>query len=328
MSDIKVKKILRKIYNIDYSKILLRDDDEFILQANGISEFTEYLVKRDMDNGVIVTPSGYKTGLFYSINNDGELYSSSKLLPDIVNFTFNIYGLKKNHFYRITVLARDTDSNTIITDDRSLTVLDDSKQAIINTSLKGYKENQEIVGYFRSFGNEANIHFSLGKIVIKDINIDEVVLQEEDKFNEQEQQEITETISEGTESLCMFGIYSLSPSIPEGYKGRYILAQRLSGRGMDIYYDQIDKVYVLEKSNIENLIDDPFTNIKYKVDLNIFKLPNNDIFDNFKILDVSTDISPNTLKQGYIKFAFIKNNENVLYNNENGRLYISVYQYK
>jgi hypothetical protein len=99
MSDIKVKKILRKIYNIDYSKILLRDDDEFILQANGISEFTEYLVKRDMDNGVIVTPSGYKTGLFYSINNDGELYSSSKLLPDIVNFTFNIYGLKKNHFY-------------------------------------------------------------------------------------------------------------------------------------------------------------------------------------------------------------------------------------
>ena len=327
MSDIKVKKILRKIYNIDYSKILLNDDDEFILQGNGISEFTDFLKKNDLDNGVIVTPAGYKSGLFYSVENDGEIYSSSKLLPDIVNFTFNIYGLKKNHFYRITILARDTDSNDIITDDRSLVVLDDAKQAIINESLKGYKENQEIVGYFRAFGNEANIFFTLGKIVIKDINIDEVVLQEEEKFNEPEN-EITEEVVEGTESLCMYGIYSLTPIIPDNFVGRYVLLQRLSGRGMEMYYDQIDKVYLLEKSNTETLIDEPFTNIKYKIDLNTNKLPNNHLFDNFRILDVSTDISPNTLKQGYAKFAFDKDGQTIMYNNENGRLYVSIYQYK
>lgn len=327
MADIKVKKILRKIYNIDYSKILLRDDDEFILQDNGVSEFTQMLKKTDMDNGVIVTPSGYRSGLFYSVNNDGELYSSSKLLPDIVNFSFNIFGLKRNHFYRITIIARDTDANTIITNDRTITVLDDVRQVVIQSNLKGYDSNQEITGYFRSFSNEVNLHFALGKVIIKDINIDEVILAEEDNFVENGQ-ELTEEITDGKETLCMYGIYNLTPVIPEGFKGRHILLSRYSGRGMDIYYDQIDKVYLLEKSNIENIVDEPITNLAYKIDLNIYKLPNNDIFDNFKIIETSTDISPNTLKQGYIKFVFIKNGENVEYSNDNGRLYVSVYQYK
>ena len=54
-NDIKIKKILRKIYNIDYSKISLRNDDEFIMQQNGVSEFTQMLRKMDTDNGIIVT---------------------------------------------------------------------------------------------------------------------------------------------------------------------------------------------------------------------------------------------------------------------------------
>ena len=46
-TNVKIKKITRKIYNIDYSKITLRDDDEFILQSNGVSEFTQMLKKFD-----------------------------------------------------------------------------------------------------------------------------------------------------------------------------------------------------------------------------------------------------------------------------------------
>lgn len=323
-NNIQIKKILRKIYNIDYSKILLRNDDEFIMQANGVSEFTQMLRKMDTDNGIIVTPSQYRSGLFYTLDNDGELYASSKLLPDIVTFSLNLFGLKKGYFYRITILARDTDANTIITADRKITIIDDSRQIILESDLKGYDKNQECIGYFRALSNEANLNFSIGKVVIKDIIIDEVVLAEEKAFNQDDEEEITEEKTNKTLELTMYGIYGLVCSIPAGYKGKYINLTRYSGRGLELYYNQIDKTYTLERSNVENLCNDPFTNLNYIVNFNIDKLQNNNIFDNYRILKVSTDISPNTLKQGYIEFAFIKDGKNVEYNNNLGRLYITI----
>jgi len=327
-TNIKIKKILRKIYNINYDNITLRDDDEFILQSNGVSEFTQMLKKVDTDNGIIVTPSGYRSGLFYSIENDGELYSSSKLLPDLVTFGLNLFGLKKNYFYRITILARDTDANTVITDDRNITVIDDTRQIILSSDLKGYDKNQECVGYFRALSNEVNLNFTFGKIVIKDIIIDEVVLLEEENFNETVEDEITEEFAEGKEILSMYGIYSLVGQVPKEFKGKYINLTRYSGRGMEIYYNQYDHTYTLEKSNTENITNDPFTNLSYRVEFNCNKLPNHKIYEYFTVIDVSTDISPNTLKQGYMTFGFFKNGEPVEYTDNSGRLYVSVYQYK
>ena len=325
-NNIKIKKILRKIYNIDYSKITLRDDDEFILQSNGVSEFTQMLKKFDTDAGIIVTPSGYRTGLFYSIHDDGELYSSSSLLPDIVNFSFNIYGLKKGNFYRITILARDTDTNTLITDDRTITVIDEARQIILNKDLKGYDVNQECVGYFRAFSNEANLYFTLGKVVIKDIIIDEVQLLEEEI--EPEESEITEELYEGKESLVGYGIFNLVGTIPEGFKGKYIQLSRYGGKGIELYYDQYNRSFLIERSNVETILNDPFTNLNYKVEININKVPNDGIFDHMSIIKISPDISPNTLKQGYIEFVFKKGAENILYPDNNARIYISVYKYQ
>lgn len=324
-NNIKIKKLLRKIYNINYNKITLRDDDEFILQSNGVSEFTQMLKKVDLDDGIIVTPTNYKTGLFYSIENDGELYSSSKLLPDIVTFRLNLFGLKKNYFYRVTVLGRDTDNNTYITDNRSITIVDDTRQVIISENLKGFDKNQEITGYFRALGNEVNLTFTLGKIIIKDIIIDEVVLSEEENVDTSEE-ELTEEVP-NQEKLCLYGIFDVSPDIPVDFKGKYVNLTRVSGKGLELFYNQYSHTYTLEKSNTENIINDAFTNLKYKIDLNINKIPNPELFDNFRIVSVNTDISPNTLKQGYVEFGFVKNNEYIPYSNDNGRLYASIYQY-
>lgn len=325
-SNIKIKKIIRKIYNIDYSKITLRDDDEFILQSNGVSEFTQMLKKFDTDNGIIVTPSGYRTGLFYSLHDDGELYAASGLLPDIVTFSLNVYGLKKGNFYRITVLARDTDSNTVITEDRTITVIDDARQIILTNDLKGYDVNQECVGFFKSFSNEANLYFTLGKIVIKDIIIDEVQLFEEEEAPAEE--EVSEEMCEGKESLAAFGIYNLVAVIPEGFKGRYIQLARYSGKGLDLFYDQYSHTYILERSNSETILSEPFTNLNYKLDINTNKVINDGTFDHVEITKISPDISANTLKQGYLEFAFIKNGEKILYPNNNSRIYISIYKYQ
>lgn len=325
-TNVKIKKITRKIYNIDYSKITLRDDDEFILQSNGVSEFTQMLKKFDTDNGIIVTPSGYRTGLFYSIHDDGELYASSKLLPDMVTFSFNIYGLKKGNFYRITILGRDTDNNTIITEDRTVTVIDDARQIILSSDLKGFDVNQECVGFFKSFSNEVNLYFTLGKVVIKDIIIDEVQLFEEEQ--EPTEEEISEEMGEGKETLAAYGIYSLVGIIPEGFKGRYIQLSRFSGKGLDLFYDQYNHSYILERSNSETILNDPFTNLNYKIDINTSKVVNDNVYDCMSIVKISPDISANTLKQGYLEFAFTKGGERILYPDNSSRIYISIYKYQ
>jgi hypothetical protein len=144
-NSVKIKKLIREIYRIDYKKIPLKSDDEFILKNNGVSEFSQYLKKVDLDSGIIVDPTGYRNGIFYSSDNDGELYSSYKFLPEVVSFGLNMIGVKKGYFYRITIIARDTGTNSFITPDRSITVTDDLQQIVLQADLKGYDKNQELV---------------------------------------------------------------------------------------------------------------------------------------------------------------------------------------
>lgn len=327
MNGVQVRKILRNIYKINYENITIPNKGEFLVNArNGSSEFSQMLKKVDTDNGVIVTPSGYVNGIFYSVNNDGEIYCDNTQTPDITNFAFNIYGLKKNCFYRIMIIARDTGANTFITDDRNIMVTDDTKQIIISTNVKGFDKNQECVGFFRSMSTEVNLLFTLGKVIIKDIIIDEVYLAEEEKI--EENSNITEEFGDNKEVLVSYGIYSLVCDRPNNFAGKYILLHKYSGKGIELFYNTQENTYVLERSNVDTIVQDPFTNINYKIDINTNKLPNNDTFDSVRTINISTDISPNTLKQGYIEFAFYKHGERVKYNNSLGRLFISIYQYK
>lgn len=322
-NNIKVKKVIRNIYNIDYSKILLKCDNEFIVQANGISEFTKYLEKIDLDNGIIVTPLNYRYGLFYSTDNGGEIYASNIQVPDITTFSLKLIGLKKKYFYRITIIARDTGSNSYITDDRTITISDDTQQQVLAADLKGYTENQSCTGFFRSNSNEINLFFTLGKIVIKDIIIDEVLLEEEDNLNIDESEADVE-LPEGKEILAGYGTFDLAIESPKEYTGKYIQLVRSFGKGIILSYDSVDQEYVLERDNSELVIVDSFTNSNYIVDFNFSKVPNAGIYDHYEITDVNTDISPTSLKQGYICFALLdKSGKRVSYHG-NGRLTILI----
>jgi hypothetical protein len=324
-NSISIKKVLRRIYNIDYSKATLNDDDEFVIHSNGVSELTQFLRKNDIDNGIIVTPSGYRSGLFMSYDNDGELYSSSKLTPETVSFSLNLFGMKKGFFYRIVVTARNLDNIDLITDDRSITVSDDSQQIVISSDLSDVYENKNLTGYFRALSNEANLFLSFGKICIKDIVIDEVVLQEEDNLNQAED-DVSEEVPENKRTLVTYGVFDLHPNLVETYKGRYVELTRLFGRGINMFYDKNETRYVLERSNSESVLTDPFTNLNYEIDMNFAKVPGCGIFDSWKTDEVSSDISPNTLKQGFVAFALTKDGEKVYYTGSNGRLYIFIYR--
>ena len=63
------------------------------------------------------------------------------------------------------------------------------------------------------------------------------------------------------------------------------------------------------------------------VDINLNKVVSKNEFSQYNIVDVSPDISPNTLKQGYIRFEFADADDNkVTYSKRDGRIYIIIYR--
>jgi len=257
----KIKKIGDRIYEFDFSKCELIDGDEIITNSN-VSEFVNTFRKRDIDRGIIVTPSGYQKGLVYKKTNGGEFYNSPSWLPDIVTFSYNFFGLKSGHFYKLTVIGRNTRRHNGITDitkDRTLEISNESQELIIQENLENIFENTEFSGIFRSKGNEVNLFFKLGKIFINNIIVEEVDLVEE---KEEIADERDVFFKEGKEQVVAFGVFTTISVIPNSdtFRGRYILMNRLTGKGINLYFDKIDNQYILERDNEEDTIGDSFVN--------------------------------------------------------------------
>lgn len=319
----KIKRVVDKIYEFDFSKTELIDGNE-IVTKDGVSEFVMALRKRDLDKGIIVTPAGYTNGLVYKSSNGGELYNNPSWVPDIVHFTLNIYGLKKGSFYKITVISRDTGKSTIITNDRTLKVTNEDKELLLDYDLCGINKNKECFGIFRTLDNETNLFFSLGKIYIKDIIIEEVEM----LIDIVEDEEIPDIkIEDGKLKLVAYGIFSTQPVTDAIYKGRYLQMTKYTGKGINLYFDKTQNQYLLERDNIEDIIGETFTNINYLVDFNLNKVVNKGLFSQYNICEVNTDISPNTLKQGFIRFEFADaHDQPVKYTNKDGRIAILIYK--
>lgn len=328
MADANIKKVVQRIYEFDLSNCDLEDGNEMITTPSGKSEFVNAFIKRDLDKGIMVTPSGYTKGLVYKSTNHGEFYNNPLWMPDIVTFSMNIFGLKKNSFYRVTVLSRTThkyNKLTDVTDDRSLEVSNDNQELLINADVSDAYENESYSGIFRATSNEINLFFRLGKIYISNIIIDEIELLEEQSDNEEELNptEQTTILEDGHTKLVAYGVFNTIPAIEnaETYRGRYLEMTKLTGKGINLYFDKITHEYIIERDNVEDTITSSLTGIEYLIDFNFNKFINKDIFSGYRITEVSPDISPNTLKQGYIKFVFVNKDEKVvdLQNNE-GRL--------
>ena len=224
-----IKKVNQRIYEFNLKNCELEDGNELI--TDQVNEFVNTFIKRDLDKGIMVTPSGYTKGLVYKSTNNGEVYNKAEWAPDIVKFSFNVFGLKKNAFYRIMVIGRNTHKYnrlTDITDDRTLEVSDDNQELLINENLENDFENKQYCGIFRATSNEMNLFFRIGKIYINNIIIDEVVLMSEDK----EEEEIPEvSLEEGKSQIKAYGVFSTIPDVddPEHFRGRYLLMSRLTG---------------------------------------------------------------------------------------------------
>lgn len=323
MADIKVKKIDRRIYEFDFSKCEVLDKREFFAE-NGVSEFVTTFKKQDLDNGIVVTPSGYHMGLFYSVTNDGEIYSSPRYNPDIVTFNFNFYGLKKGKYYRLTIPARSTGSISTITTDRTLRVTTDAQDILINENLTDVLENKEYYGLFKAESNEINLFFTIGKIYISDIIVDEIELLEEEEENDEE---VDEQIESGKLKLAAYGVYNLKANYSDLFNGRYLETTKYTGKGINVYYDRVGNTYVIERDNVNDILGTSFTSANYFVEININKTENLDKFNTYRICTVSAEPSPNTIKQGYIRFDFVDYGGNrVDISNYDSRVTILVYK--
>jgi hypothetical protein len=321
MFEEKIKKIGSRIYEFDFSKSELIDGSE-IITTDTTSEFIMTFRKRDLDSGIIVTPSGYTKGLVYKSTNGGEFYNNPSWIPDIVSFALNIYGLKKGNFYKITVIGRDTGSNTVITNDRRLIVNNEEKELLIESNFKNISQNKEVYGLFRANKNETNLFFKIGKIYITNIIIDEVEIITEDT---PEVIEEVDVFDDGKLKLVAYGVFTTESTTETVYKGRYLQMTRYSGKGINLYFDRNTNEYILERDNIEDSIGESFTNINYLVDFNFNKVVNKKQFSQYNICEVNPDISPNTLKQGHIRFEFVDDlGKTVKYINSSGRIYIKI----
>lgn len=301
--DLNIKKIIRRIYEFDFSNCDVKNRAEFYT-TNGVSEFITTFKKNDFENGIIVSPSGYKAGIFFSTNNGGEIYCPTKYNPDIVKFNFNIYGLKKGAYYRITIPSRSAGSLDIITKDRTITVVTDSEELVLTDDLTEVNENKEVCGVFRAYANEINLLFTLGKVIISNIIIDEVeILTETDV----EETVAAVSLEEGKLELSAYGVFNLKPNIPEGYLGKYLAVTKYTGNGINLYYDRNANEYILERDNVNDILNESFNLLNYVIDFNLNKTVSKNIYTNYRICEVSLEPSPNTLKQGYIKFDFVDN---------------------
>lgn len=308
---VEIKKMIQRIYEFNFSKCYLPDGQEMMITDTG-NEFVNTFIKRDMDKGIIVTPSGYSRGLMYKSTDGGIIVNPPTWYPDIISFNFNIYGLKKNAFYRVTIKAKNTsvyNSLSDTTEDRTLQITNDNQELLVNEDLSNDKDYRTIECVFRATSIENNLLFRLGKIIINNIIIDEVEIAGDIKKEVEINPECE--LNSGKSNIVAYGVF-----MPGTIKqNRYSEMQRITGKGLNLYYDKNDKVYILERDNYEDTIGASFTNANYIVDFNFNKAP----LANYTITEISNEASPNTLKQGYIKFR-LDNFEDGYYNKENGRL--------
>ena len=301
-----IKKVIQNIYKIYWTKQLVEDKDEYLITKN-INEFKSSFRRLDKSTGTLVSFENYSGGIFYSNDDERCIYSSPNMSPEKVSFTINMFGLKRNNFYLITLRAKNTGNNELITNNRDLTVTTDAQELLINEDLRNVREYQNYYGLFKANSNEVNIFLEFGKICISEINIDEVELVAE----ETEEEVALETIQAMSLDVAAYGWFGLKPDIDETFKGKHLYMQKYSALGISLYFNKETNEYVIERDNVNDVLNNSFTSINYLVQINMDKVVHKE-FSNYKITCVSNEPSPNTFKQGYIKFVLVDDSGKVV----------------
>lgn len=312
-----IKNVVDKIYSFDFSKASLLDGYEIISE-----EFTNAFSYRDVEKGYSIIPFGYTKGLFYKASEEA-IFNSPKYLPEIVDFNIALSGLKKGHFYRITVTGRNSRKYSMfsddVTDNRSIVLRNAYKEILINKDFSEDMEYVDVSTIFKAENVEDKFSVQIGKIYLRNICLEEIEMLQQ-KTEEVEESPVS-TYEPGKEQMVAYGLFSMG--IPEGASRRREV-KKLSGKGISIFYDSVENVYTLERDNDNDTICDNLANGNIIVDFNINKMNAQNVFSHYTVLEVSSEISPCTMKPGYIKFRFMENERQATVNDPNSKLFIRV----
>ena len=294
MADIVIKKVLDHIYNLSFDNVIVKSGDEFIIDK-GINEFVSSFKYMDRNSGIIMLPCNYDgSGLWCRTESSKELFSLPKYNPAITQFGFHFYGLKRSKVYRVTIEARTMGSSQVVTNNRELKVYTNDGVSVISEDLTDVINPTCYYGVFISNSEEVILNFAIGKIAISKFSIDEVEL-----FEEKEEDNPDEVLEEGKIQLVSYGVFEVNKINKSHYTGKYIPQVRLTGKGINLYYNTEDETFVLERDNANDILGASFTTLKYLVDINTTKMTGN---SGYTTKEVGLELSPNTLKQGYLIF--------------------------
>ena len=296
-----IKKVVKRLYEFNLGACSLSDGTEIL--SNGIDdELSRVIRKVDTSAGLLVQPSGYKKGLVF-LKSSRELLNNPEWNPAIVKFNLEVLGLKKNSYYRVTVIARNFKKYiklVDVTDDRSLQVLTNNNDMLIMADLTENLSSKEFAGIFKAYSNECVLSFKLGKIAIKNIIIEEVELMSE-SFDESGNEIV---VDENRSQVISTSVFSMKAESTNLYQNKWVALLRLYGKGINLYYNKNTLEYLIERDNVDDVVGDNLNANYILVSLNTTKLPNTG-FITHRIKAISSDLSPNTLKSGYILFDFI-----------------------
>lgn len=294
-----IKKIIDKVYDFSLKNTTLLPDVEIL--DNGIEdEFKKALMKGIIKKEIVMIPTEYKKGLFYD-SATKEIVNNPTWNPAIIKFTMNFNGLKKNTYYKLSVSARNYKKYsriTDVTDDRSLYVTTNKNDLLINSDLSDIDETINICGVFKAYENSISINFKFGKIAISRITLEEVELFEDDI-----EADVEDIIIDHDRLIVVSASTFAVVSESVGLLGDYVPLIKMYGKGINLYFNRKDNTYIIERDNADDVVNSNLNSNRIIIDININKAIGD--YVGMRTIKSSSELSPNTLKSGFIVFGFV-----------------------
>lgn len=303
MNNISVKSVIKKIYSINYNNIKLENNTELII-SRSTNDFHQLLYMNDDVSNTHLIPyyeTDYKvaqTGIFYK---DNSIYNHPTYGEDFISFRLSLTGIRNDRDYRIRFIV--SPSNSFNEHSSKLYTILNGKDIMYNKEVTDV--NTTIDYIFHSDASVMNIAVTIGKVIIHDIIIEEV---------EVKNQTIKEKDTFELPDLMNLKAYAvIKPSMLTNVDRDITKFPILRGVGLNILYDRVSDVIVVERNKENDVIQDNIGSVEYLTQVNIF---NGGKIDN---LTASENISKLSNTKGFVTFDLEDFNEQTI-------IYILVYQ--
>jgi len=305
MNNYTIKSVIRKLYSIDYNNLKLEDNVEMIISKK-TNDFHQLLYMNNEITNVQMIPQfesdnvSTQTGLFYKKD---LFYNHPKLGAPLISFRLMLIGTKLNSFYRIRFIVRGIEVYDDTVSKKVYVVLN-GKDIIYNKELPTGKDT--VIEYiYLSEGSVINLAFTIGKVAIKDIIIEEIEVQEDVKINERVV-EIPDLVN-----LKAYSVFK--PSMLTNRDKILTKFPLLRGIGLNVIYNREDDIIIVERNKENDIVQESIGLYKYFIDVRVF--------NGGEIRDLKVSDSPSPFS-GYNGYASFKVNEI----KENTLIYVLVYE--